>query len=179
MKREPSLTGYFVGTEVEATAAKGLRTAFYSGSVSPAGLPHIFIALRSYVEHDGCEAIYLGANQSNVFQCGPTAVRALIDKLLELPTLKYITVDIPVHAVQAARKVLGTLPDRVLINVSFPYCSWLREHTAQTYVKIDDDVKDVQGPGVNVHALESLTQQDTTFTSWGEYSGDTQIGAKL
>lgn len=158
---------YFVGAEVETTPAYGKKTLFVTGVQS-----HEEIALNATLE--GCDHIYLGANQSFKY----TDVKELVtwDKMAQALLDKdfIVTLDFDssylqdpnfLDTVAMLSEYTKFIPQ---ISLKIPYIQNLNYNAT---VKIDDNDFKSTNPGVWCHSLHELMDRKK-FTDWGEYTND-------
>jgi len=157
---------FFVGLEVEHTAAYGMETLFVTGVHDPD------VILDMAKEH-GVKHIYFGANQSfpkldinDVTSWRPW--ENMIKSCLQQDF--WCTLDFDVSCVEGVlegglneyRKFIS------MISVKIPYINQFNYHAT---VKIDDKDFEATNPGVWTHRLRDL-QRETKFTDWDQYKDD-------
>ena len=160
---------FFIGTEVEHTAAFGLRTLFVVGVQDPQ------IVLQEAKNND-CEHIYFGANQS--FPALETndadAWRdweVMVQDCLEAGWLCTLDLDIG-QAEGLLESALVEFHNFIpMISVKLPY---IRQYGYNATIKIDDRDFAATNPGVWCHSLHSLQKREV-FTDWSKYTKDEVI----
>lgn len=163
MQRDPQAKSIFFGKEVEQTLMKGMSTMFVAGSHTVSEI------LGAYA---GEHQIYLTANQSYGAWTGTGCnhLCAVITALLAA-TRAYIAVDVPAAELKS---FLDYLPEvtarstRLIVQISLVAGSDAPQ-LQNLYLKLDDDVRGPQGPGVWVAEVKPI------FTPWEAYSGDSEL----
>ena len=158
----------FVGTEVEHTPAYGMRTLFVTGIQDTARI--LWTA-----KEESCEHIYLGANMSfNVtentyeqWQPWETMGKELLEEGL------WVTLDVDVSQVEGLLETGLTEYNQFIpmISVKLPYVGLLGYNAC---LKIDDKDFAASNPGVWVHRVHNLKNQDV-YTPWYKYKEDSII----
>jgi len=152
---------FFIGKEIERTAAYGLQTLFVTGIQSIETIWEIYV-------NKGCEHIYLGANQS--FE----ATEEWNDFCIQVLACGVLTtVDFDVkHSEWILETAIPEFENVICqISVKIPY---LAQFGYNTTLKIDDKDFKASNAGVWCHDLNSLLDRDR-FTGWSEYKDDTII----
>lgn len=154
---------FFVGKEIEHTAAYGMDTLFVTGVQNPAEV--LILAKQEKVKH-----VYFGANQS--FKPKSTdelvAWEQMIVSLLKQDfwcTLDFdnkYAEDILETGLNEYRKFIS------MISVKLPY---LTQFNYNATLKIDDKDFEASNPGVWTHKLHDLLASDK-FTDWDQYKED-------
>ena len=157
---------FFVGLEVEHTAAYGMETLFVTGVHDP----EIIVAMA---QENGVKHIYFGANQSfpkiDVNDAeGWLPWERMIKACLDAGY--WCTLDFDVACVEGIleagfneyRKFIA------MISVKVPYINQFNYHAT---LKIDDKDFEATNAGVWTHKLLEL-QSDHTFTDWDQYKDD-------
>lgn len=162
----------FLGTEVEASPAQGLKTLFVIGVQSRADIETVlrdpFVSAGGPIEH-----IYFGANHSfpmlsvndaDQWRTWENMIGYFLDQGF------WCTLDFDVSCVEGLAE--SGLPERnnfiPMISVKIPYVQLLGYNAT---VKIDDRDFAATNPGVWCHSLHSLTTP-TQFTHWKQYTKD-------
>lgn len=155
----------FLGTEVEHSAAYGMKTLFVIGCVPVADV------LREALRHD-VEHIYLGANQSfGVGYPGMPDWDELVTGCLAEDYWVTLDYDVSYHsdvlssAYQDYNKFIS------MISVKLPS---IRSLNYNAVLKIDDTDFENSNPGVWCHSVHNL-QRKTVFTDWSKYTKDQVI----
>ena len=157
---------FFVGLEVEHTAAYGMKTLFVTGVHNP----EIILAMA---EEQEVKHIYFGANQSfpklDVNDIGSWREwEFMINECLKQDY--WCTLDFDVACVEGVleggfneyRKFIA------MISVKVPYINQFNYHAT---VKIDDKDFEATNAGVWTHRLRDL-QTESQFTDWDQYKDD-------
>jgi hypothetical protein len=159
----------FVGTEVEHTAAYGLKTLFV------VGLQDVELIDAAYIAHK-CHHIYFGANQSFPrIDINDSIKWAKWESMIK-PFLNknYLcTLDVDVSCAEGL--VEGMLAEYhnfiPMLSVKLPYINQLGYNAT---LKIDDKDFRASNPGVWCHNLHEL-QNRAVFTDWSKYTKDEVI----
>ena len=160
---------FFIGTEVEHTAAFGQRTLFV------VGVQDAQIVLQE-AKNNKIEHIYFGANQSfppldiNDFN-NWAEWEYMVKTALEAGWLCTLDLD-----VQQAEGLLESslvefnnfIP---IISVKIPY---IKQYGYNATIKIDDKDFNSTNPGVWCHSLHDLQKREV-FTDWSKYTKDEVI----
>lgn len=151
---------FFIGEEVENTPQLGEKTLFVVG-------------LQNYDDivkyaGDTIKHIYLGANMSWTLDDSWDS--------MVFPLLKdgyWVTLDFPNSDIEWVLESGYTEYNRFIpmISVPVPYIEQLGYNAC---LKIDDKGFDASNPGVWVHSVHSLKDQDV-FTHWSKYTKDSII----
>jgi len=166
-------TTFFLGTEVEDTPTKGMKTLFVVGVQDPLVIMHRANNLN-------CNAIYFGANHSFELDHNPERIFAewqkwedMIIPILNHPDKFWCTLDFDVKYAEDFLECSFTEFTRFIpmISVKLPYISQFNYNTT---LKIDDRDFEATNHGVWCHSLHEL-QDKQHFTSWKEYNDDTTI----
>ena len=162
---------FFLGTEVESSPAKGMRTLFVVGLQSPEQILALAIENR-------CEHVYLGANMSMHYLQYTDHDEwrkwdRLIEDLTQRSMISYITVDITNDQIPGFLESLSSENNKVIpmISVKLPYTTLLNYNTT---IKLDDTGFGETNPGVWCHSLHDLMDRKH-FTPWIAYKGDTPV----
>ncbi len=161
MKRDPTKSGYFVGTEVENTNYRGYLTLFVVGK--PPSAQKIHEVAETAAGVTAITHIYLAANQSWA-SCSVKEWATAAGALRDMGYL--VSLDIPYGYYPQYleyTKLLGHT--QLVISVPLPEIQRMN-----AVVKIDDDVRSITNPGVWVH---KMTQEG--FTPWAAYQGDSSL----
>ena len=152
----------FMGTEVEHSAAHGMKTLFVVGLVPAEQV--LQEALRHDVEH-----IYLGANQSfgtwgGILPEWHVLITSCIDKGY------WVTLDYDVNDYDEVMSMELQEGNRFIsmISVKLPN---IRKLNYNATLKIDDTDFESTNPGVWCHSVHSL-QKRKLFTDWSKYTND-------
>lgn len=160
---------FFVGTEVEHTPVYGHRTLFVVGVQPVTDILH-------WAEHQECDHIYFGANQSFPNPANDDFTTWNLWELMIQPLLvkgHWCTLDVDVRCVPG-------LTDSMLVEYSrfIPMISVKMPHVRQlgynAVLKIDDVDFEATNPGVWCHSLHNL-QTRAQFTDWSQYTKDATI----
>jgi hypothetical protein len=157
---------FFVGIEVEHTAAYGMKTLFVTG-VHPAD------TILSMAEEHDVKHIYFGANQSfpKLDVNDINGWRPWEDMITTCLKQDYwVTLDFDVSCAEGVleggfneyRKFIS------MISVKLPY---LTQFNYNATIKIDDKDFEATNPGVWTHRLHDLLDVDK-FTDWDQYKED-------
>lgn len=162
--QDTNTVSYFVGTEVERTAALGQHTLFVVGNQSAESI--LDQAKSHNVTH-----IYIGANKS--FEPWPE----LCDTVSALLKQHYwVTVDFhSAHWAWCMENLKPVLKDPwlvLMVSVEMPEVSLANSNTV---IKIDDVGMAETNPGVWCHSLECFITEDA-ITTWDRYTDDEIIG---
>jgi len=159
---------FFIGTEVENSPAKSMRTLFVVGLQS---VDQILELARS----NHCEHVYLGANMSmHYIKCTDNDEWTKWDRLIEDLTndtqLRGITIDITNNQLNGFLESSASENNKVIpmVSVKLPYTKLLNYNTT---IKLDDTGFDETNPGVWCHSLHDLMDREH-FTPWIAYKGD-------
>ena len=154
-------TRFFIGTELESSLAKGLKTLFV---ISEQPLDEI---IELITEHD-IKHVYLCANKSysdHLIEYYLTVVKYLTDKSI------YVTVDYPITsysiAFYAFKKYHASQYFIPMINVEMPHFSQI----PNVAVRIDDIDFNKTNPGVWVLNHKTIGNSEF-FTPWSDYDSD-------
>lgn len=166
-------TRFFIGTEVENTPAKGMKTLFVVGVQDVNDIQKVLDDPFTHMGGSGIQHIYFGANHSFPRIATDDAVewRRWENMINEFLSRGYIcTLDIDVTCVEGLLESFlvehrNFVP---MISVKLPYLQQLGYNAT---IKLDDKDFDATNPGVWCHSLHSLTSRQT-FTSWNEYTKD-------
>ena len=157
---------FFVGKEVEKTPAHNMTTLFVNGIQD---VEEIVSNAKAF----NCTHIYLGANQSFDPEDSPETHAEwaeLVIALLENANNFWVTLDFDVsHTVWIHE--YGVCEYRRFIpqiSVKIPYLTLFNYNAT---IKIDDVDFDSTNPGVWVHSVRSLLDEDK-FTNWDQYGKD-------
>lgn len=169
MRRDTTKRSAFVGVEVEATKAQGLRTLFLAGE-------HNLEEVASLLTPD-IQAVYIGANQSYRSLLLEDYVLHLFEYLRD--RVRYVTLDAPEESWRNMLKTckvnqLTSSPQFIpMVSYQSQYLQALGENAC---LKLDDDVTSVKGPGVWVlQVSKDLTEEAPNFTPWSAYREDKEI----
>lgn len=165
MKRDPRIKQMFVGTEVENSPHKGLKTLFVAGLY-----PVKAVLERAKVEK--ISHIYLAANQS---YCSATPSEwkrlAYFIAFLDLK----VTLNLPLTELENyldAEAPAGYEFEKndvhFMLSVSARRIQTLN---SKATIKFDDDMRSVVNPGVWCVPVSTLLD-DTNFTPWSAYKDD-------
>lgn len=163
---------YFTGVEVEHTPAFGLKTLFVAGTRDAE-------EIISKAKAEGCQHIYLGANQS--FDPGPwqrgdhsdsDAWDVMIKGCLKATDLM-VTLDFDARHIEWVLEGGYCEYDHFIpqISVKLPYISLLNYNAT---LKIDDKDYKSSNPGVWCHSVHDLMDRKV-FTSWDKYTKDESL----
>ena len=159
-------TKFFIGTEVEKSAAYGQRTLFVVGVQNPK-------EILARALNNNCPHIYLGANQS----FAPESDQDWKDwEYLTTSLLKenvWVTLDYPIEMHEDVLECGMTeyhtfIP---MISVKLPYIKQLGYNAC---IKLDDKGFNATNAGVWVHSVHDLLDRDV-FTDWTKYTKDEVI----
>lgn len=166
---------FFVGEEVEASAAKGRRTMFVVGLQPVEQIMWQIGEVNQRSKHP-ITHVYFGANQSfpnpevndaETWNAWETMIQAVLDKDL------WCTLDLDVSAVSGLCE--GGLCENAqfipMISVKVPYIKLLGYNAT---IKLDDHDFRATNPGVWCHSLHNLMSREC-FTSWDQYTKDEVI----
>jgi len=159
---------FFVGDEIEHTPAFKKRTLFIVGLED---VEKISDLAKKY----NCTHIYIGANQSFVFDTNTIeAWDLMVIGLLKLDYWVTWDFDIRDYENITDSMVWTCEYDRFIpqISIKIPYIANLNYNAT---IKIDDNDFRSTNPGVWVHTLHDLMDRKK-FTDWSQYSNDTTIG---
>jgi hypothetical protein len=157
---------FFVGTEVEHTAAFGKCTLFVVGEQDPQ------IVLQE-AKNNNCDHIYFGANQSFPplhinDNFGWRHWEDMVQTCLEAGWL--CTLDLDIN--QAEGLLESSLVEFhnfiPMISVKLPY---IKQYGYNATIKIDDKDFKATNPGVWCHSLHDLQKREV-FTDWSKYTKD-------
>lgn len=155
---------FFIGNEIEKTAALGLKTLFVVGTHDADKVLKIF-------KESGCEHIYFGANQS--FHPKTDKKWHEWDDMLFMCKEENIlhTLDFDVSITNMVMESMWVESDIFIpmISVKLPYIEQLPYNAC---IKIDDTDFKASNPGVWVHHVHELMDRDK-FTNWTQYKEDT------
>ena len=164
---------FFVGREVEHTAAYNHVTLFVVGSQS---IAEVEAAIKdpgligTPITH-----LYFGANHSfapdgtaEYYQPWETTILHFLRQSGYLVTLDFDVSDVEDVLECGFTEYNNFIP---MVSVKIPYANQLGYNAI---VKIDDTDFDHSNPGVWCHRLHDLQSNDR-FTSWREYAKDTQL----
>ena len=159
---------YFVGREVEKTPAYDKDTLFVVGVKDPK-------EVVKQATRNGCDHIYLGANQSFVID-GITedeheAWQKMVDELLHSGF--WVTLDYDVKFHEEVLENGWNEHDQFIsmISVKLPYVNQLNYNAC---IKIDDKDFKATNPGVWVSYVQQHLDRDK-FTGWEKYTSDQPI----
>ena len=159
---------YFVGREVEKTPAYYKDTLFVVGVKDPK-------EVVKQATRNGCDHIYLGANQSFVID-GITedeheAWQKMVDELLHSGF--WVTLDYDVKFHEEVLENGWNEHDQFIsmISVKLPYVNQLNYNAC---IKIDDKDFKATNPGVWVSYVQQHLDRDK-FTGWEKYTSDQPI----
>ena len=164
-------TEFFIGTEVEHTVTKGMKTLFVVGILKPADI-------LAYAKANNCKAIYFGANHS--FKINDTdsysewqSWEVMIKSVLSDPALFWCTLDFDVKYVSGVLETSLTENIRFvpMVSVKMPYIEQLGYNAV---LKIDDIDFNATNNGVWCHHLHDLRTKEV-FTHWQDYNDDKTI----
>lgn len=160
---DTSYVTYFVGKEVEKTAAYGKKTLFVVGI-------QLVDEIIKRAKANGVSHIYLAANQSFILHLEEHWA-ILISELLEM-TSYMITIDHPLNSNEKLNKFLGNESTNINLipMVSVPIAN-IQSINYNTIIKFDDTGFNETNPGVWCSHLSELLDNDQ-FTDWTEYTKD-------
>jgi hypothetical protein len=170
MRRDPTERKMFLGNEVENTIAKGAKTLFVAGAYLPQEM--VVQAMSHRVDQ-----IYLAANQS--YRCRSAKLwMHSIKGLLETWSpdgAAYVAIDVPANEFAEFDYYLSTQAidhARMIVQLSV-HVPRAQSLSCNTYLKIDDDIRDVSNPGVWTWPINKLVDvTNPNFTSWEAYKED-------
>lgn len=161
-------TNFFIGTEVENTVTKDMKTLFVVGLQDVETIIAKAKVLR-------CEAIYFGANHSFAPESNEDWRKweAMIMDVLHDPAQFMCTLDFDVANMEG---VLETpLVEHIrfvpMVSVKMPYVNQLGYNAV---LKIDDKDFAATNEGVWCHHLHDLRTKEV-FTHWNDYKDDETI----
>lgn len=167
-------TDFFVGTEVEHTAAFGKKTLFVVGVKS-------IEEIQKWLDHfssigdvsTNIEHIFFGADQSfPILDVNDSLNWAHWEDMIAhfLDQGYLCTLDLDVRCVEGlAESGLTDCSTFIpMISVKLPYTRLLNYNTT---IKIDDKGFNATNPGVWCHSLHNLMDRNL-FTPWSDYSKD-------
>jgi len=154
---------FFVGKEIEHTAAYGMDTLFVTGLQNPAEV--LVLAKQEKVKH-----VYFGANQSfkpnstNELEHWQQMIVSLLkqDFWCTLDFDNKYAEDVLETGLNDHRKFIS------MISVKLPY---LTQFNYNATIKIDDKDFEATNAGVWTHQLHDLLSKDK-FTDWDQYKED-------
>ena len=150
---------YFIGTEVENTPYKGLRTLFIAVPL----VPEIMSKVETLVKEHDIEHIYFGANHSLRYTTSEH-IALFAAKFAEMP--KTFDVHYGVTSLEDIDFLAGYLNTNVTMSVALPNVSkW-----ENLSIKIDDSDFRASNPGVWVFQIDDLPKD--TFNDWEVYGTD-------
>lgn len=166
--RPQDQVGFFVGTEVEHTPARGMKTLFVVG-LQPVD------EILNLADSTGCAAVYFGANMSFEFVSYDEihAWVAMIKEVLEHPNEYMCTLDFDVReSPEVSESELVKYRNFIpMVSVKVPHAVQLGYNAT---IKIDDSDFKASNPGVWCHSLHTL-MDPTCFTPWRDYTNDVVI----
>jgi len=159
----------FIGTEVEHTAAFGMRTLFVVG-VQDSQI------IQQEAKNNNIEHIYFGANQSfpalNINDADAWREwEVMVQDCLEAGWLCTLDLDVQ-QAEGLLESALVEFHNFIpMISVKLPY---IKQYGYNATIKIDDKDFAATNPGVWCHSLHDLQKREV-FTDWSKYTKDEVI----
>jgi len=159
-------TNYFIGTEVENTRTKGLKTLFV------VGLQEVNQIL-SIANMNNCQAIYFGANHSFAIKKNSDKEWLPWEKMIKevLNTSKFwclFDFDVKYQLSFLDTGLAENIKMIPVVSVKIPYIEQLGYNAV---IKIDDMDFNKSNPGVWTHSVQDITYPDS-FTHWDDYRND-------